>query len=42
MEAISSSVISQKSESQNGGNKKTKQAKFSEENEYFLSPVTYK
>ena len=35
--SCSSLVIRQKNESQNGGNKKAKQAKFSE-NEHFLPP----
>ena len=43
-EDATSSVINQKCESQKGGDKKTKHAKFSEKNEHFLPallPTTY-
>ena len=36
--ALKSSLIKQKGESQNGGNKKTKYAKFSKKNERLLPP----
>ena len=38
---INTSVIRKKGESQNGGNKKIRHAKFSEINESFLPPDTY-